>query len=38
MRLALIDAVKCDEDRAIQEVVPFGQMLDFFGFGSAPHS
>ena len=32
-----MDAVKPDEEIPITKVIPFGQMFDFFGFGSAPH-
>ncbi len=35
LKLALMDAVKPDEQTPIRELIPFGQMSDFFG--SAAH-
>jgi hypothetical protein len=32
-----MDAVKSDEQTLIRELIPFGQMSDFFWFRSAPH-
>ena len=37
IKLALMVAVKTDEQTPIRELIPFGQTFDFFWFRSAPH-